>query len=327
MTGPAKTTPKIIIITGPTASGKTAFSLEIANRINGEIINADVGQFYQPLSIGTAKPDLKATQITHHLFDIAQTPININVTTFKSLVMQSITDICARGKIPILVGGSLFYIKSLFFPPLDLVPLQNTPAIDVEALYAKTSHQELWDILNTIDPDRAAKLYVQDRYRVLRALYLWHTFGKKPSECLPQFKPDFDAMIIFIAPEQIEHKKNIEVRTRQMLNEGWIEESKTLIDTEWELFLEKKGLIGYSDIFTWLKSDKHFDQKKALVTTIAQKTWQYARRQNIFWASFKRELSAAAHNNKNRHILEIIEVQNAHKIIDKVYNFVKSAIK
>ena len=107
----------VLIISGPTASGKTNLSEKIAQEFDGEIINADVGQFYVPLSIGTAKPDWKNSPLKQHLFDIIDEPVNFNVSRYRELVFDKVNEIWAQNAIPILVGGSGFYLKSLFQAP------------------------------------------------------------------------------------------------------------------------------------------------------------------------------------------------------------------
>jgi len=109
--------PFVIFLTGPTASGKTALSLEIAKKNHVEIINADVAQFYEPLSVGVAKPDWKKKEPLHHLFDIVTKPVNFNVIKYRKLLLQKVQEIGDKNKIPLVVGGSLFYLKSIFFPP------------------------------------------------------------------------------------------------------------------------------------------------------------------------------------------------------------------
>ncbi len=108
-----------LIITGPTASGKTDLSLAIAREIDAEIINGDVGQFYTPLSVGTAKPDWRNQEVPHHLFDIISEPQDFSVSAYRQLVIDTAEKVWQRGRLPIIVGGSLFYIKSLFFPPMQ----------------------------------------------------------------------------------------------------------------------------------------------------------------------------------------------------------------
>ena len=115
-----KTKHFLLIISGPTASGKTDLSEKISKIFPSEIINADIGQFYQPLNIGTAKPDWKNKPIQHHLFDILDKPEDLSVFRYYSLVLNKANIICKNNKIPIITGGSLFYLKSLYFPPKEL---------------------------------------------------------------------------------------------------------------------------------------------------------------------------------------------------------------
>jgi tRNA dimethylallyltransferase len=112
--------PCVLIITGPTAVGKTDFALEIARYLPAEIVNADMGQLYTPLAIGTAKPDWKTFTIKHHLFDLIDGPENFTVMRYYQQATATILDIARRGKIAIVVGGSGFYVKSLLFPPRQI---------------------------------------------------------------------------------------------------------------------------------------------------------------------------------------------------------------
>lgn len=112
----------LIIIAGPTGVGKSDVGLALASNINGEIINADVGQLYTPLSIGTAKPEWKESEVPHHLFDVLDKPVDFTVTQYRELLLKTVHDVCNRNRVPIIVGGSSFYLSSLFFPPKGAPP-------------------------------------------------------------------------------------------------------------------------------------------------------------------------------------------------------------
>jgi tRNA dimethylallyltransferase len=279
--------PKTLIITGPTASGKTQLSELIAEQYPCEIINADVGQFYTPLSVGTAKPDLDKAPYKHHLFNILDKPEDLSVSKYRNLVIDCIRDITKRGKIPIIVGGSLFYIKSLFFPPTPFELQKTSPSTEINL--EKLDKHELWKLLQKIDPERAEQLHPNDTYRINRALKIWLQTGQKPSTLKPEFKAEFNALIVYIQPNPEELKKRIKQRTIKMINDGWIQEVEQIMETNWEPFLMSKGIIGYPEILNWIKTGKNKNQLPELIEKIQTQTLQYAKRQRIFWKKFEQE--------------------------------------
>jgi len=274
----------IIIITGPTASGKTALALELAEKLSGEIINADVGQLFTPCSVGTAKPAWRSKKIPHHLFDIIDEPQDLSAATYRDRVLEKIAEIQKRGNRPLIVGGSLFYLKSLFFPPQ-----QNEPA-EVPSSQDDVS----WDALQAIDPKRAETIHPHDTYRIQRALDVWKKTGEKPSTQQPRFDPAFRAHIITILPPRDVLFERINNRTCTMLAQDggpWADECEKLRGTHWEPFLHKKKLIGYPEIFSWLEAGRQRDDHEKLVSTIQTATRRYAKRQITFWRMFKKEIT------------------------------------
>jgi len=314
----------VIIISGPTASGKTDFSDVIAQKINGEIINADVGQFYTPLSIGTAKPDWKNQKIPYHLFDILSEPKDLSVVEYKNLVTNKISKIIAKNKTPIIVGGSLFYLKSLLFPPnefgIDAVRGERSSLLR-SRIHGAEDFKYSWDYLNKIDPERAAKIHPNDIYRIKRAIDIWITLGIKPSDAMPKFDPQFNFLFIFLdLPIEILSER-IKRRTISMINSGWIQEVEKFVDTEWESFFDKKGLIGYSEILNWIKAGKKREGLEALIENIYTKTRQYARKQLIFWKSFKNQILKSCKNSSFD--CRVLEVQEPKKFDFSILNFKK----
>lgn len=297
--------PPILIIYGPTGVGKTDFALNIASKIPAEIINMDVGQLYAPLSIGTAKPDLSTVSVAHHGFDVLDKPENFTVKAYRILCEQLILDIAKRGKLPILVGGSGFYLKSLFFPPQELGQeldsygteydcdtdtsdygkSVNEEKSDTGDYYGKSVCEEknranqanqssycLWLQLQAIDPVRASHIHPQDTYRIKRALDIWLKTGKKPSDCKPYFNPIAigSAHIVFLARDKKELYDRINQRVDLMIDAGWLEEVKKLLKTPWELFIRHKKLIGYNELIDFLQAAP--DQKTHSKTTHGQGT-------------------------------------------------------
>jgi len=274
----SKKKPHALLVIGPTASGKTGFSESIAQHIASEYINADVGQFYKSLTIGTAKPDLQRYANKAHLFDCLEEPKDMSSFTYRNKVLEIIGQIQDRKNLPIIVGGSLFYIKSLYFPPHSFQIDQSTMP---EQLIGKSREQQ-WKLLSTIDPVRAQHIHPNDTYRIERALRIWFHTGQKPSEFIPQCTPTFDATIVCLVPPKPLLHERIKKRTKIMLEQGWVEEVELLMGTTWMPFLERKGLIGYTHIAKWIESGKKLHEYNQLQETIEQETRWYAKRQMTF---------------------------------------------
>lgn len=288
MSSKHKANRQVLIITGPTASGKTSLSLKIAEYINGQIINADVGQLYKPLCIGTAKPNWKNEPAPHHLFDVLDTPTDLSVRSYRERVLGLMEKIWQEGGAPIIVGGSQFYIKSLYFP-LHKQPQTawSYESKDDPRLYDPS---DTWDKLNEIDPARATNIHPHDQYRISRALDLWRATGKVPSSFEPVFNPEFNSLIVYIDRDKKQLDKDIALRTQIMFDQGWIEETQKIMGTPWELFLAQKKLIGYPEIISWLAQGRPCSEKE-LQEAIVIKTRQYAKRQRTFWQSLSRLLT------------------------------------
>jgi tRNA dimethylallyltransferase len=281
---------KLIIIYGSTGVGKTEYALGLGQTLNIEIINGDVGQFYEPMAIGTAKPDWKNETIPHHLFDVLTSPLDCTVVEYRKMVLDTVQQVWDRGATPVIVGGSGFYIKSLFFTPRSPAtePLTSQSTQD-------SSHttEELWENLKKRDPERAEKLYQQDRYRIERALTLLSK-GVMPSKCAPEYEPiDADVFLCFLNRPRPELYDRINQRTHIMLDAGWIQEVEHLLNTPWQDFLMRKKLIGYNDIITYLTTDCTDQDKEQLCSTIQKKTRNYAKRQVTFWRMLEKLLNGS----------------------------------
>lgn len=270
----------MIIIYGPTGVGKTELSLLLSQYLPIEIINMDIGSLYAPLTIGTAKPDWKQSSIPHHLFDIIADPASkYSVMDYRSQVYGLIKEIKKRKRVPVLVGGSGFYLKSLFFPAITT---------NSQGIYSSNlPTDQLWHQLNEIDPQRAACIDKNDRYRIQRALAIWFNTGTLPSLCAPVFDPVDSAYIIHLTRNRSDVYARINARVKQMINDGWYQEV-ALLDTEWKEFIVQKKVIGYDDILNTLDADE--SQKEQVVVTIQTKTRNYAKRQETFWRMLNKQL-------------------------------------
>ncbi len=265
----------ILVLFGPTAVGKTAFGDELARLLPVEIINADVGQFYTPLSIGTAKPDWRNSQVPQHLFDIINEPASMSMAHFRDRVMHVLDPIWSRNNIPLFIGGSGFYLQSLFFPP-------QTDSAGVVITDQFACEPERWRQLYEIDPQRAVRIHPHDLYRINRALSIYFVTGTKPSEHEPRYQPVASFCFVSIMRERPDLYQRINQRVNLMLGGGWLAEVEHLLKTPWEDFLINKKIIGYDEIIKYLnRSDSDIDHRQ-LGQIIACKTRQYAKRQIVF---------------------------------------------
>jgi tRNA dimethylallyltransferase len=273
----------IIIVSGPTGVGKTDFVLRLADSFPLEIINADVGQLYTPLTIGTAKPDWRHERVPHHLFDVLTTPQSLTVIQYRNLVLPLIEQCWQRNTIPVIVGGSLFYIQSLLFPP------QEYTTSDVQHEKGFSLKDDIWQQLFEIDPERAQAIHPHDIYRLQRALQIWHETGVKPSLKKPIYDPIAPYLFVYCTRERNNLYARINERVATMIDAGWLEETKLLLGTPWQDFLLAKKIIGYDDIVHYLLNNSH--DKALLIDLIAQKTRKYAKRQETFWRRLSEKLS------------------------------------
>jgi len=268
-----------IIITGPTGVGKTDYVHAVADRIPIEVVNADIGQMYTPLTIGTAKPDWRASDIQHHMFDICDTPAYFSAAEYRRRVISTFEDIWSRGNVPAVVGGSLFYIQSIFFPQHAI------PHIDIDL--SGHDSDRLWQMLHSIDPDRAYAVHPHDTYRVTRALAIWYATGERPSTFQPQFHPPGHAVVSCLQRERHELYERINARTHVMMDDGWIDEVRQLPDA-WKQFACDKHILGYLEVASYINGTMTYSD---MVSTIQKKTRAYAKRQLALWRSLSSKIA------------------------------------
>jgi len=261
---------KVVVITGPTGVGKTELSLKLCKLFNGEIINADASQFKKDLNIGTAKIDLKNTSIKHHLVDIIDCDQFYSISDFQNEGRKIIKDIHLRNKIPFLVGGSGLYINSLLFDYNLDSPKHST---NDENYYEQYSNEQLHDILKEVDYDASLKIHLNNRRRVIRAIELAKS-GNKISENNYGNMSLYDHLIICLNTDREVLYNRINTRVIQMLNHGWLEECKKIMNSTYDISRIKD--IGYQEIFSFLRNEI---TKNEMIEIISKKTRNYAKRQ------------------------------------------------
>ena len=246
----------LIIITGPTASGKSGLGTLLAEAINGVIINGDMAQMYEPLTIGTAKPAWRQERVPHLLFDSICEPRDSSALEFREKATQAVRDVVAAGGVPIVVGGSFFHISTLFFKLDDgSFGSSSQGSSRTSNEVDKPSPEEtqrLWHKLAAIDSKRASQIDRHDSYRIARALALAE--HKTPSECAPQFDPIYNnCMLIHLTRDRAELYERINERVSVMLADGWLKEVRDL-DSSWRSWLRQKKIIGYDTLLDCLES-------------------------------------------------------------------------
>ena len=262
---------KVVVITGPTAIGKTDISLEIARHFQTEIINADASQFRKGLNIGTAKIDLENIDVVHHLIDIIEIEEPFSIKEYQTLARMKISELISKGKLPLLVGGSGLYINSVIYN-YEL----NDEGRDIskeDESYNSFSNEELYNLLKELDYEASIKIHPNNRRRVIRAIER-AKMGSKISEFTNGNKPYYDSLVIeLVAPRDVLYER-INQRFRKMLDLGWLDEVKSL--KEKNIDLNKIKDIGYKELGLYL--DGYISLAEA-ESEITKQTRNYAKRQ------------------------------------------------
>lgn len=274
---------KIVVIVGPTAVGKTAFSIRLAEEFNGEVISGDSMQVYKGLDIGTAKvtPD-EMGDIPHHLIDFKEIDENYDVSDFQKDAKQKIEAIRQRGKLPVIVGGTGLYIESLLYPVShgsDAEPNMELRK-ELEEFAQAEGNEALWNRLNEIDPDAAEKIHPNNVRRVIRAMEVFHETGELFSSFQNEKKnkePNYQAFIICLDTDRQLLYHRINLRVDLMMEEGLEEEVRQLwerIGPEAEA-QSTKG-IGYSEFFPYFNDEVPLEEA---IEQVKQNSRRYAKRQ------------------------------------------------
>ncbi len=269
---------KVIAIVGPTASGKSSLAVEAAKRLGGEIISADSMQVYKGMDIGTAKVRPEETQgIPHYLIDIQPLDVAWNVRTFQTMCREKIEDICARGKVPILCGGTGLYVKAAMYDYAFCE--ESDKAADEEKmkeLETKTN-QELYELLEQKDPQALEKIHINNRKRLLRAaLMALSDTPKSARENVQKHEPVYDLFMIGLKSDRALEIERISRRVDQMFDEGLVDEVSALFSSEESRTWNSFQGIGYKEFADWFEGKASLDEVREQIKI---HTRQYARRQ------------------------------------------------
>ena len=271
----------VLAIVGPTAIGKTTIAIDVAKKVNGEIIGLDSRQIYKGMAVGTAQPTVEELAAApHHLIGVKDPDSVISAGKYAKLVLNLVKDITERGKEPILCGGAGLYYRAI----TNGIFSESETDLDVrEKLiqeYEKTGPDGLLNRLQELDPEYAVKVHPNNKKRLIRALEIYTVTGKSPSEHFNRQgkfgKPTLNLFTVLLTIDRNELDKRIAKRTVKMLNSGWIEETKMLRKGNDPIAMHQMDSIGYRQIAAFLDGKLN---KEELEAKIILRTCQYARRQ------------------------------------------------
>lgn len=274
---------KVIILAGPTACGKTAFGLEMARMLQGEIISADSMQVYRGMDIGTAKIDLQTRlNIPHHLIDVRDLPESFNVVDFYEEAHQACREITARNRVPIFVGGSGFYLHALIYGPPSGPPSVPEIRQELEEEMEQKGTEVLYERLRKLDPKYASTITKNDKQKIVRALEIIQLSGKPVSRHSWKGKKkthSFDFRCWFLyRPKNILNKR-IDERCEKMVADGLLEEVKSLKGQGLLLNSSACQAIGYKQALEFLDSNQTSADYSRFMDSFKQASRKYAKRQ------------------------------------------------
>lgn len=268
----------LLVLVGPTASGKSAFAINLARALHGEIVSADSRYLYQELEIGVAKPTpLELAAAPHHLINVACLSEPWNLGLYKQSATRVIEEIHQHGRLPILVGGTGQYVRSILqnwqvpsHGPVDQL------REDLETIGSHIGFDQLYEMLNAIDPEAAANIDYRNHRRTIRALEVILSTGKKFSDLRDKEKPPYNTLIIGLDLSREVLYARIDQRIEDMIAQGLIGEVQGLLAAGFGPTLETMRVIGYNEIMAHLRGEASLEEAIAL---IKRNTRVYVRRQ------------------------------------------------
>ncbi|MCL0094167.1 tRNA (adenosine(37)-N6)-dimethylallyltransferase MiaA [Dehalococcoidia bacterium] len=268
----------LVAILGPTAVGKSKLAMDLAQQLDGEIISADSRQVYRFLDIGTAKPTPEERSLVpHHLIDIVDPDEDFNLATYQGLAHAAINDVQRRGKLPFLVGGSGLYVRAVLEGwSIPQVPPNAQIRQELEARAEAGGGDTLFQELRRLDPEAAGEIDPRNLRRVIRALEVCRSTGRRFSELRKKASPDFDTLIIGLTVERAELYRRIDSRVDRMIEQGLVEEVSDLIGRGYSPDLPSMSSVGYQEIGRFLSGETDL---ATAVQRVKYETHRFARHQ------------------------------------------------
>ena len=283
--------PKVIVICGPTASGKTALSIELAKKINGEIISSDSMQIYKYMDIGTAKTTQEEMQgIKHYLLDFVEPSQRYSVAEFKKDAEKAIEEILQKGKTPIIVGGTGLYVDSLIYGiEYQTIEFDEQYRKQLEERVEKEGLETLYNEAKKIDPQAIEKISANDKKRILRILEIYKATGKNKTEQELESRKNgvkYDYKVFAINMDREKLYERINKRVDIMIENGLIEEVEKLLEKYKEFPTAMQGL-GYKEVVEYLQGKV---SKEEMIENIKRETRRYAKRQLTWFRKNKQTI-------------------------------------
>lgn len=291
---------KIIVVAGPTASGKTALSIHLAKKYNAEVINADAQQVYKDVNIGTAKITKEEMEnVKHHLLDFIPLDKNYSVKEYQEDGRNVLNNLINKNKNIVIVGGTGLYIKALLY---DYKFSKETSSLD----FSNLTNEELKKEIDKIYENN--NIHINNRKRLERFLSHYKTTGNIIKNTLEKDKPLYDFTIIYLNPDREELYKKINTRVDKMINEGLLNETENLKE-----YSKLNSIIGYKELLEYLNGNVSLEEA---IENIKSDTRKYAKRQNTF---FKNQFD-------NLNIFKV-DYDNFNNTIKKVEDYLSSLYK
>ena len=279
---------KVIVICGPTASGKTSLSIELAKQIDGEIVSCDSMQIYKDMTIGTAKPTKEEMQgIKHYLIDCVSPEVRYSVADYKKDSINAIKEIIFKGKVPIIVGGTGLYLESLIYGiEYNEIETDLEYRKALEDIEKNEGLEKLYEMAKQIDEQAIEKISHNDKKRIFRVLEIYHSTGKTKTELEIESRkngPDYNYILFGINMDREKLYDRINRRVDIMIKQGLIEEVKDVLNKYKEFPTAMQGL-GYKEVVAYLEGKM---TKEDMIEKIKMETRRYAKRQITWFKKYK----------------------------------------
>ncbi len=320
MMNPSNKKKPMVILTGPTAVGKTALSIELAKRINGAVISADSMQVYKHMDIGSAKIMPEEMQgIKHYLIDEFEPDEEFHVVRFVERAKQCLEEIYADGKVPIIAGGTGFYIQALLYD-IDFTEQEGDPAYraSLEQLAVKKGADYLHGMLRAVDPASADAIHANNIKRVIRALEFYHLSGSRISEHNEkerQKTSPYNFAYFVLTDERAHLYERIDRRVDLMVEQGLVDEVRHLKDMGYHKEMVSMQGLGYKEILSYLDGEMTLEEA---IYIIKRETRHFAKRQ-LTWFRRERDViwfdKAAYHYNEEQILADMLQVLNKKQIL------------